>query len=215
MPVLDDRDDDQGNIGTIRDGSEPPGEFDSVDIGHFIIDKNKIGDRTLGLSEDECEAIELAAPMHDIGKMGVPDEILRKKGKFTSQEYEIMKNHSYMGFQILSGSSSHFINLGAVIALNHQERFDGSGYPSGIQGEEIPLPARIVAVADVFDALTSVRPYKPAWPISQAVEYIREQSGVLFDPLCVDAFMSRLSKIHDYRIQLGDLDGDDGDETGA
>ncbi len=169
----------------------------------------------LGLSEDECEAIELAAPMHDIGKMGVPDEILRKKGKFTAQEYEIMKNHSYMGFQILSGSSSHFINLGAVIALNHQERFDGSGYPSGIQGEEIPLPARIVAVADVFDALTSVRPYKPAWPISQAVEYIREQSGVLFDPLCVDAFMSRLSKIHDYRIQLGDLDGDDGDETGA
>ncbi len=167
----------------------------------------------MGLSEDDCDAIELASPMHDIGKMGIPDEILRKKGKFTPEEYEVMKNHSYMGFEILNGSTSHFINLGAVIALSHQERYDGSGYPSGLRGEEIPLPARIVAVADVFDALTSVRPYKPAWPLERAVEYIREQSGHLFDPRCVDAFLSRLSRILGYAVQFKDLDGDDGDET--
>ncbi len=159
---------------------------------------------SLGLPEDECEAIELAAPMHDIGKIGVPDEILHKKGKFTTEEYEIMKNHSYMGFEILNGSTSRFIKLGAVIALGHQERYDGTGYPSGLRGEDIPLPARIVAVADVFDALMSVRPYKPAWPFEQAVAYISDQSGGQFDPDCVTAFLRGVDRIREFATILED-----------
>lgn len=163
---------------------------------------------SMGLSEDECEAIELAAPMHDIGKVGIPDEILHKKGKFTAEEYEIMKNHSYMGYEILNGSTSRFIKLGAIIALGHQERYDGTGYPSGLRGEEIPLPARIVAVADVFDALMSVRPYKPAWPFDTAVDYIRAQAGIQFDPVCVTAFLNEVERIREFAVSLGD--GDEG-----
>lgn len=149
----------------------------------------------LGLSSDDQQLILEAAPMHDIGKVGIPDSILLKPGRLTPEEFTIMKRHSRLGYEILAGSSSEMLNAGAVIALAHHEKFDGSGYPQGLVGEDIPLFARIVAVSDVFDALTSERPYKAAWETDRALEFLREGSGQHFDPACVDAFMAGLSEI--------------------
>jgi two-component system response regulator RpfG len=160
--------------------------------------------RQLGLGEAECEAIERAAPMHDIGKIGIPDRILRKPGQLTDAEFAVMRQHSRIGYEILCGSPSHYLQLGATIALGHHEKFDGSGYPQGLRGEEIPLAARIVAVADVFDALTSVRPYKQAWTLPAALEYLRKHSGGHFDPRCVSAFLAALPDIEQVRERLGD-----------
>lgn len=145
----------------------------------------------LGLSREERELLLDAAPMHDIGKVGIPDHILLKPGKLDPAEFEIMKQHASIGHDILHGSSSRLLQLGAVIAHSHHEKFDGSGYPNGLAGEAIPLCSRIVAVADVFDALTSARPYKAAWPLERATDFLKEQSGWHFDPRCVDALISR------------------------
>jgi len=149
----------------------------------------------LGLSEADQQLLLEAAPMHDIGKVGIPDNILLKPGKLTVDEFTIMKRHATLGYEILSGSSSDLLNAGAVIALAHHEKFDGSGYPNGLAGEEIPLFARIVAVADVFDALTSERPYKAAWEIDKALAFLHEGSGQHFDPRCIDAFVAGWDKI--------------------
>ncbi len=158
----------------------------------------------LGLSSEECEDIEFSAPMHDIGKIGIPDDILLKPGSFEPDQWERMKQHTVIGHNILSNSDSRYMKMGAVIALNHHEKFDGSGYPSGLSGEEIPLVARIVAVADVFDALMSERPYKQAWPLDKALELLRDESGRHFDPQCVDAFFARLEDILNVRQELSD-----------
>lgn len=158
----------------------------------------------LGLSAADCEVIERAAPMHDIGKIGIPDHILLKPGCLTDDEFSIMQRHTLLGYEILCGSPSVYLQVGATIALGHHEKFDGSGYPYGLAGEAIPQSARIVAVADVFDALTSVRPYKPAWSSSQAVEYIESLSGQAFDPACVEAFLASLADIEAVRRQLSD-----------
>jgi response regulator RpfG family c-di-GMP phosphodiesterase len=147
--------------------------------------------QALGMSETACEQLLKAAPMHDIGKVGVPDAILNKPGRLTPEEMEQMRLHTVYGYEILSGSSSKLIQLAADIALSHHERFDGGGYPNRLRGEEIPLAARIVAVADVFDALTSVRSYKPVWSADEALYYLMQERGGQFDPLCVDAFLSR------------------------
>ena len=149
----------------------------------------------MGLSALECEEIELTAPMHDLGKIGIPDDILLKPGPLTQQEWLIMRTHPVIGHDILSDSPSRFLRMGAMIALYHHERFNGSGYPSGFSGNAIPLPARIVAVADVFDALTSVRPYKPAWSLGAAIEYIETNSGSHFDPECAQAFLRRIDEV--------------------
>ena len=149
----------------------------------------------LGLSDADQQLLLEAAPMHDIGKVGIPDNILLKPGKLTVDEFTIMKRHATLGYEILSGSSSDLLNAGAVIALAHHEKFDGSGYPNGLAGEEIPLFARIVAVADVFDALTSERPYKAAWEIDKALAFLHEGSGQHFDPRCIDAFVAGWDKI--------------------
>lgn len=141
------------------------------------------------MTDDEVRMLELAAPLHDIGKIGVPDAILLKNGRLTEEETVVMRKHPQIGYEILRDSQSRFVQLGAQIALRHHERWDGSGYPDGLRGTEIPLPARIVAVADVFDALVSERPYKPAWSIEQASAYMREHSGKLFDPGCVEALL--------------------------
>jgi two-component system response regulator RpfG len=162
--------------------------------------------QAMGLPEDHCEAIELSAPMHDIGKIGIPDHVLKKPGILTSDEYEIIKMHPMIGHQILKESSSRYIEMGAVIALAHQERFDGSGYPFGLSGREIPLEARIVTVADVFDALTSVRPYKNAWTFEDAMSYLQEHSGKLFDPDCVEAFLRQIEEVRRISIIMGDLE---------
>lgn len=146
--------------------------------------------RELNLSEAEQELILEAAPMHDIGKVATPDAILLKQGKLTNDEFAVMKQHAITGYSILCNSDSLLIRTAATMALNHHEKFDGSGYPNGLKGEDIPLYARIVAVADVFDALTSVRPYKRAWLLPDAVQFIKDNSGLHFDPQCVQAFLN-------------------------
>jgi response regulator RpfG family c-di-GMP phosphodiesterase len=144
---------------------------------------------TLGMPQDFQRMLLSAAPMHDVGKLGTPDYILLKPGRLSSDEYEVMKNHTRIGHEILKGSSSPALQMAATIALTHHEKFDGSGYPEGLAKDSIPIEGRIVAVADVFDALTSVRPYKEAWDLPRAVAFIEEGCGAHFDPLCVRAFL--------------------------
>ncbi len=145
--------------------------------------------QNLNLTDEQCEMIFQAAPMHDIGKVATPDHILLKPGRLDPQEMVIMREHATIGHEILRDSASHFLQMAAVIALSHHEKFDGTGYPAGLVGEAIPLVGRIVAVADVFDALTSVRPYKKAWPIEDARAYLVDNIGKHFDPQCVAALL--------------------------
>jgi two-component system, response regulator RpfG len=147
------------------------------------------------LSDDEVRMVELAAPLHDIGKIGVPDAILLKHDRLTDEEFAVMRKHPQIGFEILRDSQSRFVQLGAVIAQRHHERWDGSGYPDGMRGDEIPVAARIVALADVFDALISERPYKAAWSLDEAIAYVREHSGKLFDPACVEALLRDMGQV--------------------
>jgi PAS domain S-box-containing protein len=144
--------------------------------------------RALGLSEQEAALIRRAAPLHDVGKLGVSDSLLLKPGKLTSAEFEQVKKHTIYGSRILADSRSEVVQLGARIALSHHEWWNGKGYPHGLKRIQIPLAARIVALADVFDALTHNRPYKRAWPIDEAVAEIRRLRGQQFDPAIVDAF---------------------------
>ena len=160
----------------------------------------------MGLPLDEQQAIFDAAPMHDIGKVGTPDHILLKPGQLNDDEMAIMKRHPAIGYDILHDSASPILQTAAVIAASHHEKFDGSGYPHGLVGECIPLYGRIVALADVFDALTSSRPYKEAWELECAVDFIREQSGAHFDPACVKAFFSAWDEIVAIRARYADFD---------
>jgi len=144
----------------------------------------------LGLDDEECERLRCAAPLHDIGKIGIPDSILLKSGRLDSEEYELMKRHTLIGAEIASGSSSAILGLSEVIARTHHEHWDGGGYPHGIARDEIPLAGRLSAVADVFDALTHARPYKPAWPVEEAVGEMQRLRGRQFDPEVIDAFAS-------------------------
>ena len=143
----------------------------------------------LGLPEDEVRLIEMAAPLHDMGKIAIPDAVLLKPGKLNDAELAIMRRHPRIGHELLSGSQNRFIQVGALIALRHHERYDGSGYPDGLVGDAIPLEARIVAVADVFDALISPRPYKEAWTLDATLAYLYAQRGRLFDPRVVSALL--------------------------
>ena len=183
------------------------GEYRDTDTGNHVLRMAKYSyliAKELGLSEEHCNLIELSAPMHDIGKIGIPDHILLKPGKLDVEEMNIMKTHAQIGYQILQGSPSKYLSLGAEIALCHHEKYDGSGYPHGTKGESIPLEARIVAVADVFDALTSERPYKAKWSNDKAVDYLIADSGKHFDPICVQAFTTRFSQIELVQQQLQD-----------
>jgi putative two-component system response regulator len=145
----------------------------------------------LGLSPRLCRDIYLAAPLHDVGKVAIPDGILLKPGKLDGDEMAIIRTHAAIGGRILADSHCELIQLGAIIAGNHHERWDGSGYPNGLKQLEIPIAARIVTVADVFDALTTKRPYKEAMPLLKAREYLEDKKEIEFDPACVDAFLSR------------------------
>jgi len=151
--------------------------------------------RKFGLSHDRSEIIRTASPMHDVGKIGVSDLILYKKGRHTAEEFEIMKQHAQMGYEILRGSQSELLDTAATIAWTHHEKFDGSGYPRGLNGREIPLEGRIVAIADVFDALTSKRVYKPAFPLAQASQIMNEGRGKHFDPGLLDLFWECLNEV--------------------
>lgn len=149
----------------------------------------------LGLPLDQQDLILEAAPMHDIGKVGTPDSILLKPGRLTDEELVIMKQHAVIGYEVLNTGNSHLLKMAAEIALTHHEKFDGSGYPRGLVGYDIPLFGRIVAVADVFDALTSDRPYKKAWSIERATQLMHESAGKHFDPACIDAFFNDFDKV--------------------
>jgi putative two-component system response regulator len=149
----------------------------------------------LGLSPAEADDVALASTMHDIGKIGVPDHILMKAGPLTPDEWEEMRQHALRGYHMLHDSSSRLLQIAAEIALTHHERWDGTGYPRGLRGEEIPCSGRIVAVADVFDALISARSYKPAWSLDRARAHLEAESGRHFDPACVAAFLSRWDDI--------------------
>lgn len=142
----------------------------------------------LGLEPELCREIELAAPMHDIGKVGIRDAVLLKPGPLDAAERAHMNEHTAIGSAILDGSKSRLMKLAAEIAATHHERWDGSGYPRGLAGEAIPLAGRIAAVADVFDALTTARPYKQAWSVDSALDHLCERAGIEFDPACVEAF---------------------------
>lgn len=157
-----------------------------------------------GMNPADAEELLNAAPMHDIGKIGIPDAILQKPGKLTPDEWEIMKSHTEIGATIIGDDNSNLLKIARIIALNHHEKWDGSGYPNGLVGEAIPIEARIVAIADVFDALTSVRPYKAAWTIEDTTRYIEQESGKHFDPVLVIAFGAALSRILAIREQLLD-----------
>ena len=148
-----------------------------------------------GMNAQQAEDLLNASGMHDIGKIGIPDAVLLKPGKFDDKEWEIMKTHAQMGADLLGGSSSELMKMARDIALTHHEKWDGGGYPQGLAGEQIPLVGRIVAVADVFDALTSVRPYKKAWPIDDALNFLRENAGRHLDPDLVELFIAAFDEI--------------------
>lgn len=173
-------------------------EFRDNETGAHIVRMGHISaviGAAAGLGENECEMLLMAAPMHDIGKVSTPDSILLKPGKLDADEWEIMKRHTIAGHEILKDSESELLRLAAVIALSHHEKFDGSGYPYGSKGEDIPISGRICALSDVFDALTSVRPYKDAWTIERAAEHVESGSGTHFDPELVSAFHRALPQI--------------------
>lgn len=149
----------------------------------------------MGFTRNELKSVLYAAPMHDVGKIGIPDRILLKPGKLDANEWEIMKKHAIFGWKILRGSEADYLKLGEVIALTHHEKWDGSGYPNGLVGEDIPMVGRITAIADVFDALTSKRPYKDPFSIDKSLAIIWEGRGIHFDPAVVDAFFAVKDKI--------------------
>ncbi|RXH16907.1 HD domain-containing phosphohydrolase [Bradyrhizobium guangzhouense] len=149
----------------------------------------------LGLPARLCRDIYLAAPLHDVGKVAIPDNILLKPGRLTDQEMAVIRTHATIGERILADSGCELIQLGAQIAAGHHERWDGGGYPNGLMADQIPVPARVVAVADVFDALTTRRPYKEPMPLDVARDYLAQNAGRQFDPACVEAFLSRWDEV--------------------
>ena len=160
-----------------------------------------------GLNEEECELVLYAAPLHDIGKVGIPDKILLKPGKFEGNEFEIMKQHAILGAKILEGTEQYpVLKAGQIIALEHHEKWDGSGYPRGIKGEEIHLYARIIAIADVFDALSSKRVYKEAMPLEKVLSIMKKDAGTHFDPNLIELFLNNLDQFLEIKEEYKDDD---------
>jgi putative two-component system response regulator len=155
-----------------------------------------------GLNDELQDIIYYASPFHDIGKVGIPDSILLKPAKLDDDEFKIMKTHAAIGYSILKEAKSKYLKAGATIALSHHEKYNGTGYPKNLQGEDIPIEGRIVAIADVFDALVSIRPYKNAWSFDDAVEFLEQESGGHFDPKLVVLFIENIEKIKDIYDQF-------------
>ncbi len=173
-------------------------EYKDEDTGEHILRMShysKLLALAAGVSESHAELIRQAAPMHDVGKIGIPDAILLKPGRLTEDEFAQMQEHAQIGANILRDSPSPLIQLAHTLALEHHEKWDGSGYPQGLKAEAITLEARIAAIADVFDALTSKRPYKDAWPTDKAFALLQEQAGKHFDPHLVELFLNLKDKI--------------------
>jgi putative two-component system response regulator len=169
-------------------------------MSHFA----RIIAREIGLSPDEIEMIFCSSPMHDVGKIGIPDHILLKPDRLTPEERNIMESHAVIGAHILKDSNVPVVRQAAVVALTHHEKYDGTGYPRGLKGDEIPLEGRIVALADVFDALSSRRCYKEAWPEPKVLDFLKEQSGKHFDPRMVDAFLACMEEARLVGLQYQD-----------
>lgn len=177
-------------------------EYKDNETGNHILRMSHFAQmlaKAAGLSQEQADNILLAAPMHDIGKIGIPDNILLKPGKLNPEEWEIMKTHVNIGADLLDGTDIPLLIMARNIALSHHEKWDGSGYPSGLSGKQIPIEGRICAICDVFDALTSKRPYKKAWPVEEAIAFLRQQKGKHFDPELVDLFETILDEVLTYR----------------
>ncbi|MCK8137121.1 two-component system response regulator [Pseudoalteromonas sp. 2CM28B] len=173
-------------------------EYKDTDTGEHIArmsQYSKLLALEFGMGEQQAELLRQAAPMHDVGKIGIPDAILLKPGRLTPDEFDHMKQHAAIGAQILANSSSPLLQLAHKLALEHHEKWDGSGYPNGLKGEQISVEGRIVAIADVFDALTSKRPYKEAWGVEEALEHMQAQAGKHFDPHLINLFVNKLDAI--------------------
>jgi putative two-component system response regulator len=183
------------------------GEYRDNDTGMHVIRMSKSCQRlalAAGLGEKLSELILHASPMHDVGKIGIPDHVLLKPGKLTADEWAIMKTHATIGADILGEHGSEIMTTAATIAISHHEKWDGSGYPQGTKGEQIPIEGRIAAICDVFDALTSERPYKKAWTVDDAVAYINDNSGKQFDPTLVKLFNQVLPDLLRIRDRYAD-----------
>ena len=184
------------------------GEYRDEDTGNHVLRVARfarlIAD-SLCLDPVFAEILEQAAPMHDVGKIGIPDRILLKPDRLNADEWQIMKTHSRIGYEILHDSPSKYLRMGATIAHAHHECFDGSGYPQGLAGEAIPIEARITTVADVFDALRARRPYKTPWSTEQALDYLQSERGRRFDPNCVDAFLDNRGQVAEIAQSLADV----------
>jgi putative two-component system response regulator len=161
----------------------------------------------LGWSKEETDNIRLAAPMHDVGKIGIPDAVLLKPGALTPEEWVIMRSHSTIGGDLLRGSGIPSLDIASRIAAGHHEKVDGSGYPLGLKGNDIPIEARIVAIVDVYDALTHARCYKPAWEESRALETMIASSGTHFDAELLSLFVNDLSAMREIRLSIPDEQG--------
>lgn len=173
-------------------------EYKDTDTGEHIArmsQYSKLLALEFGMGEQQAELLCQAAPMHDVGKIGIPDAILLKPGRLTPDEFDHMKQHAAIGAQILANSSSPLLQLAHKLAIEHHEKWDGSGYPNGLKGEQISVEGRIVAIADVFDALTSKRPYKEAWGVEEALEHMQAQAGKHFDPHLINLFVNKLDAI--------------------
>ena len=173
-------------------------EYRDNETGLHIIRMSKIAAmlaKEAGMSEYKCDLLLNASPMHDIGKIGIPDNILLKPGKLEADEWGVMQTHAKIGSDILSGDDSDLMKMAHDVALTHHEKYNGKGYPNNLQGEEIPIVGRITAIADVFDALTSERPYKKAWSVEKAMDLIKRESGQHFDPQLVKLFIKILPEV--------------------
>lgn len=173
-------------------------EYKDTDTGEHIARMSrysKVLALAYGMSEYEAEQLKQAAPMHDVGKIGIPDSVLLKPGRLNENEYEHMKQHALIGAKILENSTSPLLQLAHKLALEHHEKWDGTGYPYGLKAEEISIEGRIVTIADVFDALTSKRPYKKAWSVEEALDLLKDEAGKHFDPQLVDLFIGQIDSI--------------------
>jgi putative two-component system response regulator len=184
-------------------------EFKDNDTGLHVIRMShysRLLAEACGWNEESCETLMNAAPMHDIGKIATPDNILKKPGRLTDDEMAIMKKHAEAGAQIIDEAKSDtpLFKMAREIALHHHEKWDGTGYPHGLAGNAIPLAARVVAIADVFDALTSQRPYKSPWPLDKTFAYLRECAGTHFDPELIDIFISKEKEIIEIQQRWGE-----------
>lgn len=178
-------------LGKTAEYKDPETRAHTIRVAHYC----KLLASLCGLSEKLQNIIFYASPFHDLGKVGIPDSILLKPAKLTEEEFDIMKTHSTIGYEILKNSKSEYLKAGGVIAFNHHEKYDGSGYPNGLRGETIPIFGRITAIVDVFDALTSNRPYKKAWSLEDATQLLINEKEKHFDPELVDLFISNFDKV--------------------